>query len=550
MRLAAAFVAHELRTQARSLRFRVLAAAYAVAGSAPAALAWSLRRDGGTPAGAATCTGEVMELLPLLTAVLAFLLSLDAISRERDQGAWSTVALAGISSSGYLLRRWLALQVVLLPLTLLPHFAAALAAAAGGGALPLGPVLYPWLLVTAPLALAFSGLGLGLGTIAGSAGNALLLGAIVLFLGSALADAALGTFGIRLTSALDGLNPQGVNSLLSRLQLALNPKNPWHGAFPRDVSDAPYDAGVAAEQYLTRAALPLALAALCLGAAVLFLRRSRPDVRPWRIPAGHPLRTFLALLSRLRERARPDPRPARADLLVLAVALLAAAGLAAVPLGRARSYDTLARARYTAEREGGPDPTPTDLLPGRWRLEGRIGPGRAVDLTVTAEMRNLGAGPRAHLAFELDPYLRLLAVSSPEGQVSAARRWDRLAIDLVPPLPPGGRRELLFHLVGEPGETSFHFGYSETGFQGAFGRQLHARFSRDLADLSRSYRLPALSGRRIDLGAADLLPLPRYESWKLGDGLRVPRAVFSPQADVEIALATGGEALLADSCGG
>jgi hypothetical protein len=550
VRLAAAFVAHELRTQARSLRFRVLAAAYVIAGSAPAALAGSLRRDSGTPPGAATCTGEVMGLLPLLTAVLAFLLSLDAISRERDQGAWSTVALAGISSSGYLLRRWLALQVVLLPLSLLPHLAAGIVGFDGVGALAFGPVLYPWLMVTAPLTLAFSGLGLGLGTIAGSAGNALLLGAIVLFLGSSLADAALGRLGIRLSPALDGLNVRGVNSLISRLQLALNPKNPWHGAFPRDVSDAPYDAGVAAEQYLTRAALPLALAALCLGAAVLFLRRSRPDVRPWRIPAEHPLRTFLAVLSRLRDRARPDPRPARADLLVLAVALLVAAGLAAVPLGRARSYDTLARARYTAEREGGPDPTPTDLLPGRWRLEGRIGPGRAVDLTVSAEMRNLGTAPQSHLACELNPYLRVLAVSSSDGRVTATRRWDRLALELLPPIPPGGRRELRFRLAGEPAEVSFHLPYSETGFQGAFGRQLHARFARDLSDLSRAYRRPALSRRRIDLGAADLVPLPRYETWKLGSNLAVPEMAFRPQADLAIALTTDDELFLVDSCGG
>jgi hypothetical protein len=550
--LLAVFVLHELRTQARSLRFRVLATAYVLAGSAPAVLAWWLRRDGGRPPGAATCVGEVMGLLPLLTAVLAVLLSLDAVFRERDEGSWSTASLAGVSSSGYLLRRWLALQAVLLPLSLLPHLAAASAALAGAGdsGISLEPVLFPWLVVTAPVVLAFSALGLGLGTIAGSAGNALLLGAAVLVLLPMLGAAALGRIGVGLTPPLDGLNLPGIRSLFYRLELALNPKSPWREAFPLDVSDSPYDAGVAAEQYLSRAALALALAAACLGTAVFFLRRSRPDMRPWRIPADHPLRTFLAALSRLRERARPDPRPALSDLLVFAVALLAATGAIVFTVGRARSYDGLARVRFAAEREGGPSPTPVDLLPGRWRLEGRIGPGREVDLTVTAEMRNLGPVPRGHLAFELNPYLHLLAVSSPAGRVTAAKRWDRLALELAPPIPPGGRRELRFRLAGEPGDVSFSLPRSETGFQGAFGHQLHARFARDLADLSRSYRLPALSGRRIDLAAADLVPLPRYESWQLGPEHAVPEATFHPQADLEIALTFDRGVFLADSCGG
>ena len=105
MRLTAAFVLHELRTQGRSLRFRVLAVAYVAFGSTPSVLAWSLRRDTGRPPGVATCMGEVMEVLPLLTAVLAVLLSLDLVGRERDEGAWSTVSLTGMTSAGYLLRR-------------------------------------------------------------------------------------------------------------------------------------------------------------------------------------------------------------------------------------------------------------------------------------------------------------------------------------------------------------------------------------------------------------------------------------------------------------
>jgi hypothetical protein len=137
--LAAAFLGHEIRTQARSLRFRVFATAYVLAGSGPACLVWLLRRDEGRPAGAATCAAETLEILPLLTVVFVLLLSLDAVSRERDEGSWSTVSLAGVSSAGYLLLRWLALQAVLLPLTLLPHLAAGAAAVAGMARAPSTP---------------------------------------------------------------------------------------------------------------------------------------------------------------------------------------------------------------------------------------------------------------------------------------------------------------------------------------------------------------------------------------------------------------------------
>jgi hypothetical protein len=556
LRLAAAFLAHEIRTQARSLRFRVFATAYVLAGSGPSFLAWLLRRDGGRPAGAATCAVETLELLPLLTAVFVLLLSLDAVSRERDEGSWSTVSLAGVSNAGYLLRRWLALQAVLLPLTLLPHLAAGAAAVAGGGlgAFDPAPILVPWLLVTLPLGLAFSALGTGLGTIAGSAGNALLLGAALLVLLPALGNGALARFGIHLSSPLDGLNLSGVRSFSQRLALALDAKSPWRTVFPLDSSDGPYDAGVAAEQYGPRAALLLALAALSLGASALFLRRSRPDVRPWRIAPDHPLRTFLAAISRLRERARPDPRPARADLLLLALGVAAAASGVSYLIARTRAYDALARARYTAERAASatsPAPTSTDLLPGRFRLAGRIGPGREVDLDVTAEMRNLGSAPRGHLAWELDPYLRLLAVASPEGTVTVSRRWDRLTLDLAPPIPPLGRREIRFHLAGEPGRVSFSLQKTERGFQGGYSYQIHSRFSRDLKDLSRSYRLPALSRLRIDLDASDLVPVPRYEPWTLaGFDLSVPRPLFQPQADLTVALAVDRDLFLADSCGG
>ena len=551
MRLLRAFAAHELRTQWRSLRFRVLAAVYAATGSGPALVIWLRRDPGGAIAGAVTYAVETAEILPVLAAVLAFLISLDAITREQDEGAWSTVSLAGMSSAGYLLRRWLALQALLLPLSAVPLAVAAILAgvANGPGAVPPGPFLGPWLMHVAPIALTFSGLAIGVGTIAGGALNAFLFGAFALLLVPALMNDLLGRFGIRLASPMEWLALPRLVRSTSRILGVSNP-NAWSHSFPMPVSEIPYDAGVACEQYLTRAAVPVALAAAVLGLAVRYLRRTRPDVRPQRIPPAHPLRNFLVTLARLRERYAPDPAPARADLLAMGLALLLAAGASAFLIGRVRHYEALGEARFAAEHSQGPAPTPADVVPGRWRVEGTIGPGRRVALAVTAELRNLGTSPQGHLAFELNPLLEIAEARAGEGRMTLSRSWDRLAVELTPPIPPGGRRELRFRLAGEPGTPMIApqtFEYPS--FHKRFGIHLHPRFARELLDLSNSYRAPAISPRRIRLAAADLSPIPRYQPWKLDEEQQVVEESYTPQADLTLALATPPGLFLADACG-
>ena len=551
MRLIRAFAAHELRTQWRSLRFRVLAAVYAAAGSAPAA-AISLRHDpGGTAVGGATYAAETLEVLPVMAAVLAFLISLDAITREQDEGAWSTVSLAGMSSAGYLLRRWLALQALLLPLSAVPLAVAAVLAAVmnGPGAVPPGPFLGPWLMHVAPIALTFSALAAGAGTIAGGALNAFLLGGFALLFAPALMNVLLGHFGIRLSSPVEWLDLRHLSRSVGR-QLMRADADSWSHPFPILVSQTPYDAGVAFEQYLGRAAVPVALAAFLLGLAVRYLRRTRPDVRPQRIPPTHPLRNFLVTFARLRERYAPDPAPARADLLAMGLALLLAAGASALIVRHVQRYEALGRMRFAAEHSQGPAPTSADVVPGRWRVEGTVGPGRRISLAVTAELRNLGTAPQGHLAFELNPLLRIAGASAGEGGLRLSRSWNRLAVELSPPIPAGGRRELRFRLAGEPGEPMIApMLFEYPSFHTRFGRHLSARFARDLLDFSGSYRVPAISERRVRLTASDLSPIPRYQPWKLDDEGSVPEESYTPQADVTIALAAPPELFLADTCG-
>lgn len=557
MRLVAAFAVHEWRTQWRSLRFRVLALVYLLVGSAPAVLVYMRRLETNSVVGGATYASESLGMMPLLTAILALVIALDGMTREQDEGAWSTVGLAGMSSAGYLLRRWLAFQAVLVPLTVVPVLAATVAAVAGAGGISPGPLLGPWLMMVVPIAMVFSGLGLSLGTIAGGTLNAFLLGGVVLGLVPALINALLGYLQIRLGSPLEWVQIPSFASAVPRMVTAFQSGNPWWAyAFPIEMSESPYDLGVAAEQYLTLAAMPVALAAAAMGMAVRHLRRTRPDVRPLRVPPKHPLRTFLGSLARMRERFTPDPLPSRMDLLTLGLALLLATGSAAWIVARAHRYEALGETRFGVEKAGGPAPTPTDVLPGRWRVEGTLGSGRSVDLRVTGEMHNTGNEPRAHLAFTLNPFLRAETVEAGEGRVSFSQRWDRLAVDLGSPIPPGGSRELRFRLAGEPAAVDFALDLGASGFHKVFGNHFFAQFHRDLGALASSYRVPALSPRRIYLGAEDLTPVPRYQSWKLmqegeltGD-LRVPRESFLPQAEVTLALDVRTDAFLADTCGG
>ncbi len=367
MRLAAAFAAHELRTQRRSLRFRVLAALYVALGSFPALLIWLRREQSLSAIGSSTYAAETLEILPLLAAVTVFLISLDAITREQEEGAWSTVSLAGTSNAGYLLRRWLALQALLLPLTAVPvAVAAALAVAANGPeTLYASAFGVPWLLLVVPVALVFSALAVAVGTIAGGAINAFLLAAFALLFLPTLIDTLLGHFRIRLGPPLAWLGMTHLPRTISRML-----GDPTHDTFlslpfPLAVSELPFDTRAAAGPLLARAAVSMALAATLLALAVRYLRRTRPDVRPWRIRKDHPLRTFLVVLARLRERYTPDPSPSRTDLAALCALLALAAGASALGIGRVRYFEGIGRARFAAEKlagarahAGGSDPGP------------------------------------------------------------------------------------------------------------------------------------------------------------------------------------------------
>ncbi|HVG09265.1 MAG TPA: hypothetical protein VNM67_16275 [Thermoanaerobaculia bacterium] len=542
MSLTAAFVFHELRTQARSLRFRTAAALYVLAGSLPAALVHVQRPTLDYVVGGPSYAFEVAGVLPLLTAAFAFLLSMDGITREQGEGAWTTVTLCEVSNAGYLLRRWLALQCVFLPLSALP-FVAAAGIALADGITHLDPWAFAgtWLFQVAPLAMVMSALGLGVGTIGGGPLNALPLVGLLFGLVPPLLNQALHFFSMRFTHPLDWAGFQTATWTVGRTTTAMAGRERWGWMFPYPASEVGFDPQVMREQDFAAGALLAAMAAVCLGVATVYLRRTRPDVRPHRVRPGHPLRSFLRSWSRLRERYTPDPSPAPADRIAVALSLLLSIALFTALVARAGYYEDLANARYSTETMPAPFITPTAIVPGLWQVRARVGPGSGIAVEVSAEMINQGTEPAGQLSFELNSELAA-EVSADEGQAVPSRSWDRMFLELEPPIPPGGRRRLRFHLSGEPAWMVFPSSRESGSFIGSYTEHFEAQFSRDRLDFSRSYREPSVSRSQVSLQGADLIPVPRYSPWT------GPEGVFPP-ARVELSVSGPAGLFLADTCG-
>ena len=238
MRLALAFLAHELRAQARSLRYRVAVGAFLFLGCLPAVLV-HLRRSGTFFIGPASYAWETFAVLPLLTALFAALIALDGIHREKEEGAWSTLSIAGMSNAGYVLRRWLALQAVVLPWTAVPPLVAAAVAAADRGSAVPDPLVFagPWLLHVLPLGLAVSTLSFALGTIGGGAINAVLLQFGIGNLLQFALGRALFRFGYRLEGPFGWLDIAAFNSAAQRISTVLRPpRYDYSPRFPVEAS--------------------------------------------------------------------------------------------------------------------------------------------------------------------------------------------------------------------------------------------------------------------------------------------------------------------------
>jgi hypothetical protein len=552
-----AFLAHELRIQARSLRFRAVAGGWVAAASLPAAATFA-RRNGTTPFGAATYLAETLTWLVPLTIAGSFVLAADGLLREREQQTWSTLSLCGVGSAGYVLRRWGALLLVLLGVSLLPVAVAGVLAVVAGEHVSWVSFAAVWLLRVAPVAALWSAIGLGFGTVGGGlfAGTGLL--ALATLVSLSMVNRVL--FHFRLHVDPPALAIRGLLQSAYRMQGAFSGADGFYDVgFPVVASAAPPDWRVQAEQALGTLGPTAALAALALGWAVLMLRRTRPDVQPWTVREGHSLGTFVRLASRLRERFAWDAGLAPRDRLTVVVSCCCALVAFGGTIARDSRFVHAAAVRFALAEDDWPGPTSRDVRVRSCRLAGRVGGDGEVRVASTFELGNAGAAPQRQLAMVLSPSLRVESLQAAGRGVSWSRRGERLAVTLDPPLRPGDALELRAAVAGRPSRTVFalpefvdYGGY--LGFHRSFGRYRRARFAEDLFGLEDSFAVRGVSPTRVALAADELMPVPRYTPFELVGGEEYEGARPRPEESLDpvpigVDLATPPALWLADGCG-
>jgi hypothetical protein len=543
-----------------------MATLYAALGTLPAIVSTVNARRVPYFLGGAAWAAEAMVYLPLLTFALVLPLAAEAAVRERADGSWLVLSVNPLSSAGYLLRRWVAVLPIVVPLTALPLLLAAVLAVVSGAPVAPGHFVWPWLLTVVPVAVASSAIGFGAATIMGGLVGGLAFAAVSWAILAALVGRALFPWRLALAGPGEWLGIENLSLQLQRLSLSIVPRASAAATpglveglpiVPLSTSDAPVDAAVLWRESLHAGAPTLAFGALLLVIAVFYLRRTVPDVSPRRTTSGQSLRTFSRHFHGLRERYTPDAAPARSDRVLLALGLLVVVTGVALHLTRGQAIRRLASRQSAAEQQSWPPPTSPGLVPGRWRLRGEL-EQRTVDLALEAEMvQSSGGQAGRQIAWVLDPALEVVDLHADRTLQSYERRLDRIAIVLAQPLPPGEPIRLTMRLRGRPGrlDPPVAFSASASPLRAFWRGQQAAAVPGELRDPGLTLAVPALSPTRIDLPAGSLLPVPRYAPFAytpyepaLGGGGLAPDDAFPPAA-LDVELRSPQTVLLVDACG-
>jgi hypothetical protein len=526
MRLLGVFVRHELLTQSRTLRFRALVTIYLVLASAPSVILFLASSRTWRYFGPAGYNALLVAVQPLLTVFLAVALSIDALSRERDEGSFSVLSVASLSSAGYVLRRWLAIVALGMMVSLVPPAVTAALALHTREALALLPMFFAgWLVNVLPPLLVFTALGMALGAITGRVVIAIVLGVV-------LATAGIGFLNDLTFRAY--LRFGGPSDLVFGGERILD-ELVWiaHGYWiPEVPSDAGFPLRSEIATVLPRSGITAALALVLLAVSVFYLRRTRRDLRPWRVAETHPLRTLLKTANRVREEFAPDAGSSLSDRMTLAAGLLGAALLVTHLVREQSAFATLADARYMAETTPA-QPTSTEVVVDSLHVDGAITTAGALRAADTLVVRNAGAQPQRHLSFMLNPQLTVRRVVTSGGTVRIHRSWERLEIELDPPLAGRQSRTLSFVVDGVPAEVRFRLP-TAADFRSGWRRFRGAHDLIDVTDLSQSTVSRAATEVRMRLHGSDFAPVLRYTPWTgappdLGDGF-VAETIAPPVA--------------------
>lgn len=508
MSLFRLFVGHEMITQWRSMRFRALAAVYVVATSIPAAVTFLV--SGRTPRviGPAAYNTFLLSEQPLLTALLAAGLAVDALSRERDEGSFGVLSVAPISSAGYVLRRWLAIVVICIPISFMPTIISAVLAIHTRQTLPLLPMFAEgWLVSVLPSLVVSSALAIALGTITGRAVLSIIFAAVLFTIGMDTINDVFFHFH-RLNFGGPGDLFAGGERGIRELTWAI------HGFWFSDMpSDAAFLLRFRSRMLLSRAGITAAMTMVLLALCAFYLRRTRRDLRPWKIPETHQLRTLMRTANRIREEYAPDSGSGTSDRVTLVVALTLAALLTSTIVRRQSAFAALAAGRYAAETGHGV-PTSTSLVAESERVDGEIKIDGAWRGRATTIIRNTSNRSETHLSFALNPNVSVQRLAVDAGTARTQRVWERVDVELNPPLAPQQSRTLSFDVAGLPGRIDFAL-QSPGNFREQWNRYLHAKQSIYMTDLSRSTIMPAATEVRMRLGASDIVPVLRYSEWTL-----------------------------------
>ena len=507
MRTLRVFLAHELATQMRSARFHGITLAYLVVTIAPAVGSYILARRAIELVTAALYGAMLDTIQPLATTIFAAALAIDAIARERDENSLGVVAMAPISAAGYVLNRWLALVALILPVTLIPRIAAIALLAQGGHRVPdPAPILLGWLLHVAPLLFVVSALATALGTITNRVVLALLCGLGLFTVGLGIANDLLANAGRQIAGPGDFFGLVSIQPLL------------WffHGYAPfYTPSDAGYALARELDALVIQGALAASIAIFFLAVSCAYLRRTKRDLRPWRISETHQLRSFLRTVNRFREELSPDGGLEIPERIAIAIGVIAPIAALVMITHRYNAFERLAAERFESITSGAA-PMPIAIVPAAASLRGSITKSGVLDATATLTMRNDGNAPQRELAFMLNRGIVIERLTASRGTARQHRFWERLGVVLDPPLAPRESRSITFKMHGAPGSYDFEMPYGKN-FDEKWRRYRSGKASIELADLSRSIVRRDATAERMFLYGLRLVPVPRYSPWTVED---------------------------------
>ncbi|MCU1230248.1 MAG: family peptidase [Acidobacteria bacterium] len=541
MRLFRAFLAHEVKTQLRSGRFRLLAAVYTIVCLVPLVVPIVLWNRGSNAIGPSLFANMLAMIQPLATAILAAILAIDAISREQQENSFRVVSLAPISNSGYALRRWLSVVAIVVPLTFVASaLAAALSYTFAGGVHDSIP--WTWLLHILPIAIIYSAFAFALGTITARTILAAIIGAALLTFGLGIANDLLARSHRQLGAVFGGIMPDRGNVEMFGWSL-----RGW-GAPPLP-TEARYDVAHALDEIVPRDALIAGLAALLLGLAPLMLRRTRRDIRPWPVAPEHSLRTFIKAINRVRDDFTPDGRVEWSEIMTAMCGVLLLGGAIAALMVRETKYQRLAAERFNIETAGTPTPTPLAVVATSMRVDGTIDDDGSVRTRSVLVLRNDGATPVRTLGFSINPMLTIRSSAS-AGRATATRTWDRIAVVLDPPLASHAARTLTFDVTGTPGEIDFTI-YNP--FIQRYPRFRDAKDAIDMEPLALSTFTASANRSQLSMPLSDLAPVLRYTKWEPinnADGsVSIREEQLATAIPLHLDLRVPRDVFVADSCG-